>query len=99
ADFRVAHVQLLDHLFAQSIASLAHEGLVDVNLVAQDGMRIRASAGSDSFRREGTLAEHLQQAQAHLDKLKSELDLNPMQLDARRQAAQLRAAREKKERL
>src|SRR5204862_3226511 len=59
ASFRVDHVELLDQLLAQSIASLASEGLVDVNCVAQDGMRIRASAGSDSFRREATLQEHL----------------------------------------
>lgn len=99
ADFRVQHTEFLEQLFAQSIASMSHEGLVDVNLVAQDGMRIRASAGSDSFRREATLQEHLQQAQEHLDKLKAESDLSPTQLDARRKAAQMRAAVEKKQRL
>ena len=99
ADFRVQHVEFLDRLFADSIASLSREGLVDVNLVAQDGMRIRASAGNDTFRREATLQEHLQQAQEHLDKLKAELDLNPNQLDARRKAAQKRGAIEKKKRL
>lgn len=99
ADFRVDHADFLETLFAQSIASLAREGLVDVNLVAQDGMRIRASAGSDTFRREATLQEHLTQAEEHLTKLKAELEVNPNQLDARRQAAQLRAATEKKERL
>jgi transposase len=99
ADFRVEHAEFLDTLFAQSIASLTREGLVDVNLVAQDGMRIRASAGTDSFRREATLQEHLKQAGEHLEKLKSEGDLNPNHLDARRKAAQFRAAAEKKERL
>jgi transposase len=99
ADFRVEHTAFLDTLFAQSIASLAKEGLVDVNRVAQDGMRIRASAGSDSFRREATLQEHLQQAEEHLAKLKAEGDVNPNQLDARRKAAQTRAAQEKTERL
>jgi transposase len=52
AAFRVDRAEFLDTLFAQSIASLTRGGLVDVNLVAQDGLRIRASAGSDSFRRE-----------------------------------------------
>lgn len=99
ADFRTGHVEVLDQLLAQSLASLTCEGLVDVNTVAQDGMRIRASAGGDSFRREATLKEHLQQASAHLEKLQDEIELNPAQLDARRNKAQLRAAREKKERL
>jgi transposase len=95
ADFRVSHGEFLDKLFARSIASLSREGLVDVNLVAQDGMRIRASAGSDTFRREGTLKEHLERAETHLANLKAELDLNGNQLDARRKAAQKRAATEK----
>ena len=99
ADFRVGHAEFLETLFAQSIAGLAREGLVDVNLVAQDGLRIRASAGSDSFRRAATLQEHLKQAEGHLAKLKAELDDNPNRLDARRRAARLRAATEKKERL
>ena len=99
SDFRVGHAELLDRLLAQSLASLTHEGLVDVNTVAQDGMRIRASAGSDSFRRQAKLQEHLEQANAHLEKLKAELELNPMHLDARRKAAQLRAATEKQQRL
>jgi transposase len=99
ADFRVDHGVFLDQLLAQAVASLTREGLVDVNTVAQDGVRIRASAGSDSFRREATLQEHLRQATEHLERLKAESDLNPQQLSARRQAAQHRAAHEKQQRL
>jgi len=99
ADFRVQHTDILDDLFAASIASLSREGLVDVNLVAQDGMRIRASAGSDSFRREATLQEHLTQAKEHLENLKTELDMPGNQVSARRQAARKRAAEEKVERI
>jgi transposase len=99
SDFRVDHVEVLDRLLAQSLASLTCEGLVDVNLVAQDGMRIRASAGGDSFRREATLKQHLQHATAHLEKLRDEIEINPAQLGARRKQARLRAAQDKKQRL
>jgi transposase len=99
ADFRVQHTDILDNLFAESIASLSREGLVDVNVVAQDGMRIRASAGSDSFRREATLQEHLTKAKEHLGNLKQELDMPGNQVSARRQAAQKRAAQEKVQRI
>jgi transposase len=99
ADFRVGHSDFLHDLFAQSIAGLSREGLVDVNVVAQDGMRIRASAGSDSFRRESTLNEHLTQAKAHLKNLRAELDLPGNQVAARQRAAQTRAAAEKVERI
>jgi hypothetical protein len=39
------------------------QGLVDLNRVAQDGLRVRASAGAASFRRRPTLERCLQDAQ------------------------------------
>jgi transposase len=59
SDFRVAHQAAVDDLLTQSIASLAHAGIVTLARVAQDGTRIRASAGVGSFRREGTLRAQL----------------------------------------
>ncbi len=59
ADFRTDHVALLDDLLTHSVATLMAEGLVDLNRVAQDGMRVRASAGAASFRRRPTLEEAL----------------------------------------
>src|SRR5512142_1643302 len=50
ADFRTDHVALLDDLLTRSVATLMAEGLVELNRVAQDGMRVRASAGAASFR-------------------------------------------------
>jgi transposase len=63
SDFRVEHRAALDGLFAQLLAVLAGEGLVDLSQVMHDGSKIRAQAGADSFRREKTLRERLQQAQ------------------------------------
>lgn len=99
SDFRTGQGKALDELLTRSIASLVHEGLVDVNTVAQDGMRIRASAGSSSFRRKGKLQEHLNDAKHHLETLKAEIEMTPAQLESRRRQAQLRAAQEKKTRL
>ncbi|MDR3619025.1 MAG: transposase, partial [Paludisphaera borealis] len=42
SDFRTAHVELLDGLLTRSVAALLAEGLIDLNRVAQDGMRVRA---------------------------------------------------------
>lgn len=99
SDFRVSEPAIMEVLLAQSIASLVKEGLVDVNTVAQDGMRIRASAGDKSFRRESTLTELEKQAKEHLKKLREELEINPARLESRRGQAQLRAAKERVERL
>jgi len=51
ADFRVAHVEVLDRLLTSSVATLMAEGLVALTRVAQDGIRVRASAGAASCRR------------------------------------------------
>lgn len=62
SDFRVRHQTALDDLLTQSIATLRHRGIVTLARVAQDGTRVRASAGVGSFRREGTLRERLTEA-------------------------------------
>ncbi len=46
SDFRTGHVELLDRLLTESVASLMAEGLVTLDRVAQDGMKVRASAGA-----------------------------------------------------
>ena len=62
SDFRVDHEQALTDLFAQLLVVLSEAGLVRMELVAHDGSKIRAQAGSDSFRREKTLREKLEAA-------------------------------------
>jgi transposase len=98
ADFRRNHAGLLDHLLTQSVAVLMAEGLVDLERVAQDGMRVRASAGAASFRRKPTLEEALAEAQAQVERLRQEQEDDPKasnerQKQARRRAAEDRAAR------
>src|SRR6476661_522012 len=84
ADFRTAHGELLDRLLTQGVAVLVEEGLVELNRVAQDGMRVRASAGAASFRRRPTLEEALAEAQAQVQALRAELEANPGASDCRR---------------
>src|SRR3954451_5402648 len=63
SDFRVDHVAFLDQLLTHSVAGLREQDLVDLNRVAHDGMRVRASAGAASFHRKATLEECLTEAQ------------------------------------
>src|SRR6185312_2602531 len=99
ADFRREHADLLDELLTQSVAVLMAEGLVDLQRVAQDGMRVRASAGAASFRRKPTLEEALAEAQAQVQALRAELEADPGAGNRRRQKARERAARERAERV
>jgi transposase len=88
SDFRVAHQAVLDDLLTQSIATLRHRGIVTVARVAQDGTRIRASAGVGSFRREGTLRECLKEAERLVARTKRQAEGHL----TRAEAAQARAA-------
>lgn len=99
ADFRVAYMELLDQLLTHSVAVLREQGLVDLERVAQDGMRVRASAGAASYRRRKTLEEHLAEAEAQIVALKEELEADPAAANRRQQAARERAARERAERV
>jgi transposase len=99
ADFRVEHLELLDELLTHSVAVLRHEGLVDLNRIAQDGLRVRASAGAASFRRQATLQECLQEAREQVARLKEEMDDDAAAPSRRQAAARSRAARERQQRL
>jgi len=99
SDFRVGCADLLDRLLAEHVAALAGAGLVDLDTLAQDGMRLRASAGAASFRREATLEQHLATAQAVVEELKREVDTHSDASNQRIKAAKERAARERAERV
>jgi transposase len=99
SDFRSAHGAALDDLFTQVLAVLMHRGLLSLKRVAQDGTRVRASAGTASFRREPRLRRCLAEAKAHLEALKLEAEQPDVQRGARVQAAQERAAREREARV
>jgi transposase len=99
SDFRGDHGEFLDQLLTRSVATLVHEDLVELKRVAQDGMRVRASAGASSFRRRGTLEECLKEAQEQVETLRREIEADPAATTRRQQAARQRAARERSERV
>lgn len=99
ADFRVGYAALLDRLLAEHLAALARADVIDLNTLAQDGVRIRARAGAASFRREETLDRHLATAQAVVDELKREVETHSDASNQRIKAAKERAARERIERI
>lgn len=99
ADFRVDHGEVLDGLLTSSVAALLAEGLVEITRVAQDGVRVRASAGGASFRRQDRLTELLATAEAHVQALREQLAADPSALSRRQAAAQQRAAEERRRRV
>lgn len=99
SDFRVGHLEFLDELLTHSVAVLMEQDLVDLNRVAQDGMRVRASAGAASFRRRPTLEQCLHEAQTQVQRLHAELETDPGEASRQQPRARERAARERHERI
>lgn len=99
SDFRVDHAADLDELMTQVLGVLMHQGLVDLSRVAQDGVRVRASAGAASFRRKGSLERSLEESRRHLEAVKRDAEDPDGKRSSRERAAAERAAREQTERL
>jgi transposase len=96
SDFRTKHKDELDELLTQSVAILMKRGMINLERVAQDGTRVRANAGSSSFRREKTLRECLKIAEQHLKSIQKDIDNNPSKHASQIEARRKRATEERK---
>jgi transposase len=101
SEFRTAHADALDALFTQVLASLVDKKLVRVSRISQDGVRVRVSAGSSSFRRQERLELLLAQAREHVSELRKQLESPAMSgaMTLRERAAHTRAAASRQQRL
>jgi transposase len=96
SDFRVDFKAGLDGLFVQVLGLLSAAGLIELKQVMQDGTKIKANAGKDTFRREQRLREHLQLAEKQIREMG---DPRSDAISQRVAKARERALREKKEKL
>ena len=96
ADFRVAHQAELDELFVQVLGVLSYHKLITLKRVMHDGTKIKAAASDKSFRRQATLAAHLEAARQQVQAMG---DPHSEELSARKAAARKRALLDKQQRL
>jgi transposase len=94
SDFRVDYGEPLNDLFVQLLVALENIGLVTLEQVMHDGTKVRARAGSDSFRRENTVQEKLAQTRALVTE---DPQASGDGDQKRRQAARRRAQREQEQ--
>jgi hypothetical protein len=80
------------------LAVLIRGELVTVSRVAQDGTRVRAGAGANSFKRRDTIERSLQQAEAHLEVIRKQAG-RAEDATERRRAAEAGAAQRKVDRM
>src|SRR5258708_5386685 len=97
--FRIVHMAVLERLLAQGVASMVEAGLVSLDTLAQDGLRVRAGAGASSFRRRVRLGELHATAQARVERLRAEVETDPAAGDRVRRAARERGARDRAARI
>lgn len=96
SDFRIDHKEALDDLFTQLLGVLSREGLISLERVMHDGTKVKAHAGGDSLRREGTLKEHLRLAQEQVVAMgdpRTAAEVTPRVLAVRKRAAREKAGR------
>lgn len=99
SSFRSSGGEKWDELLTQIVGTLLEAGLVKMDRVAQDGMRVRASAGKSSFHRRGRLEECLKEAKEQVETLKKLAEEDPPELTRRQLAARERATRERQQRI
>ena len=99
SDFRSQSGDALDGLLTENVASLMATGVVKLKSVAQDGMRVRASAGAASFRREEKLKGYLETARSQVAALKKQVADDPGAEDRRSKAARERAVKAREARI
>jgi transposase len=97
-DFRVDHIEPLKDLLTQMLAVLIRGELVTVSRIAQDGTRVRASAGAGSFKRRETIESSLQRARAHLEIIAKQAE-KAEDATERRRLAEQRAAQGRVDRM
>ena len=97
SDFRVKHKEGLDGLFMEVLGLLSAEGLISLERVMHDGVKVKACASGDTFRREERIRAHLELAREQVEQMgdpRTAEEVSPRVAKARQ-----RAAREKEERL
>lgn len=99
SQFRVENGKLFEDVLAQGIAVLARAGAIKLEEIAQDGLRVRASAGRGSFKKKKTIEEHYIQAKQRIDRLRAELEENPKACRDRQAAAKINKTQDRLNRL
>jgi transposase len=72
--FRAEQGQAFDQLLTTILGALVHKGTLSLEYVAQDGLRVRASASAPSFRSRESLQQCREQAALHLKAVLAQAD-------------------------
>ena len=74
SDFRSNNREFFEKILTDSVTVMLKAGVVTLDTIAQDGMRVRANAGASSFRRQPTLELLHKKAKDHVRRMQQESD-------------------------
>ena len=90
SELRTHRLEAIDQLFSTVLGTLLYKGLLSLDLCAQDGTRVRASASAPSFRQEKSLEACREQARLHVKAVLAEAD-DPEASDAEKRGREAAA--------
>jgi transposase InsO family protein len=99
ADFRVEAGKVLDGLLTCSMVALVAAGIVGLECLAVDGVRVRAAAGASSFRGAARLSKLHDLAEQKVAALRAELEADPAAASNRAKQRGLHEAEARKARI
>ena len=101
SEFRSTNAEFFEKLLTDSVTGMIQAGLVTLESIGQDGMRVRAGAGASSFRRRKSLEKLHTAANEYVEKLHRETsdDSDSEGPTPRQRAARQRVASERAERI
>lgn len=94
-DFRSNNEEALNELITQSVAVLLKKGLISLEEIAQDGMKVRAHAGAASFRRGSKLKDFQKLAKDHVERLNHERSINSSLIMDKKRQKELQKAKKR----
>jgi hypothetical protein len=98
-EFRAENSAEIDQILTDVLVLLVKHGLLTLDRVAQDGMKVRASAGAASFRSGGTLKALIAEVRQHVEDVFEEAQQPNNPQSSYQRAARESAARDRGERV
>ena len=99
SDFRSLSSDLLQGVLTQTVSVLLDQGLVEMSRVAQDGMKVRASAGASSFRTKSRLKKLKELVREQVETLSREIESDAGAGARRQQETRKREAERRQKKL
>jgi transposase len=99
SEFRSHNPEKFEELLISCLAVMVQANVLSDQDFSQDGTKVKANAGFNSFRREETLETLEKQIKQRIDDLEAEIKENPQKYDNRTQAAKKRAIKDRFQRI